>query len=238
MSVDPSSITIQKTRHSILISQPPTGTFSKQDFEYLLRTIRFAHDPLRPPVEQYSAFVSVSVDDGVFRSDLAFTMISVSVTNTGPAVLIDGQTNASAVMFDGEPVITLFGSDVVLTLFEDSSTIQAVSITLTNPRDGAERIRLSPSNIPSNINITMDGSIITLTGPASPVDFSQALTDSTIHYEYPAMESILQGDRPEFTTRYECYKSYNDNFYKVLSSIMFIYVSVHTVITPVTHDQP
>lgn len=190
------------SRHSIRISQVAgTGSFSQQDFQDLLRNIRFAHDPLRPSVEQYTAFVSVSVHDGVFTSTVAVTSIDVFIVNTPPAVLINGASNASAVMVDGEAVITLFRSGTIVTLFEDSAVIQQVSITLTNPSHSDERIQLSPLNVPSTISIAGDESRIMLTGPASPVDFSQALTDSTLHYQYPPMESILGGDQPDFTTR-------------------------------------
>lgn len=200
MSVDASIITVQKSRHSIRISQvAETGIFSHQHFEYLLRSIRYAHDPLRPSVEQYTASVSVSVHDGVFISVMAVTSIDVFIANTPPTVLLNGARNASAAMADGEATIPLlpFGA----TLFEDSTIIQQVLITLTNPSHSAEQIRFSELNVPASINVTSDESSIVLTGPATPADFSQALTDSGLYYVYPPMESILSGDRPEFTPR-------------------------------------
>lgn len=201
VSVDPSLLTIQKTRRTIVISQTSAGSLTKQDFEYVLRLIRFAHDPMRPNVDQYSAYVSVSVDDGEFRSEPAFTRIDVFITNMPPSILVNGQTNASAVMSDGEPVISLLPAGSMVTLFEDSTTVEEVSITLTNPGHSSEEIRISVDNIPNSINVTADGTTIVLRGPASPVDFDQLLTESTIYYDYPPMASILQGDRPEFTTR-------------------------------------
>lgn len=202
VSVDTSIITIQKSRRSIRISQVAgTGSFTHQDFEYLLRNVRFAHDPLRPDVEIYTAIVSVSVHDGVFTSTTAVTSINVLVANTPPAVLIDGMSDASAVMADGQPAIALFRSGTTLTLFEDTAVVQSVSITLTNPSHSEEQIQLSPLNVPSTITVSGDETSIVLTGPASPADFSQALTDSTLSYHYPPMESILGGERPDFTTR-------------------------------------
>ena len=200
-SVDPSILTVQKTRHRIRISQAGTGSFSHGDFEYLLRSIRFAHDPVRPTVEQYEAFISVSVHDGVFTSIEAVTSVDVFIVNTPPAVLIDGANEASAVMADGEVAIVLLQSGTIVTLFEDSTVIQRVSIMVTNPSHNDEEIRFSPMNVPSNISIVSSGRSVVLNGPASPAEFSQALTDSTLYYRYPAMESILGGDRPEFTPR-------------------------------------
>jgi hypothetical protein len=202
VSTDPSILTIQKSRHSIRISQVvETGFFSHQDFEYLLRSIRYAHDPVRPPVERYTAFFSVSAYDGVFTSVPAVTIVDVLVVNTPPAVLINGASNASAVMADGEATIKLLDSGTIVTLFEDSTVIREVSITLTNPSHSEELIQLSPINVPSSISVLNNGSEVVLIGPATPVEFSQALTDSTLFYQYPPMESILQGNRPHFTPR-------------------------------------
>lgn len=183
------------------MSQTSAGSFSSQDFEYLLRLIRYAHDPERPDVDQYSAHVSVSVDDGEFRSEVAVTRIDVSVTNTPPSVFINSQTSASAVMSDGEPIIRLLPAGSMAMLLEDSDIIEEVSIALTNPSHSGEQIRMATTNTPASINVSAAGNTVTLQGPASPADFSQTLTESIIYYEYPPMESILQGDVPEFTTR-------------------------------------
>lgn len=205
MSVDPNFLTIQKTRYSILVSQATGGSYSKQHFEYILRSIRFAHDPTRPQVEQYTAFVTVSVFDGLFRSEPAGTRVEVFVSNFAPTVLINGQTNSTTVMRDGVPTIPLFQSGTAITrveVLEDSLVIQSVSIILTNPSHSDEQIRLSGSNIPETITVNMTNrDIIILTGPATPANFSQALSDSTIYYKYPPMSSILEGDRPDFSTR-------------------------------------
>ena len=196
ISADSGVLTIQKSRHSIVISQAPSGTFSAHQFAYVLRDIRFAHDPVRPPVDQYSAYVSVSAYDGVFPSPLAFTRVDVFIVNIAPSVLINGQTNTGAMMFDGDIRIPIFQSDNVLIL-EDSLTIQEVSITLTNPADVDERLLVSPPPThPTNNYVTSNGAtVILFTGPASPADFSQALTETTILFEYPPMQSILQAER-------------------------------------------
>lgn len=203
VSVDPSVLTVQKNRHSILVTQTiEGGVFSAQDFEYVLRNTRFAHDPERPLVDLYSASVAVSVTDGLFTSNVAVTTIDISVTNTPPAVFINGETTTRAVMADGEGSIPLFQPDTFVELFEDTSTIEEVLISLTNPSHIDEGVSLSPpSNLPDGITVTNNGSVIILTGPATPTEFSQALTDSALYYQYPAMESILGGDRPDFTTR-------------------------------------
>lgn len=197
MSADATVLTLQKTRYSIRISQAVAGSSSHQDFEYLLRSVRYAHDPLRPSVDQYSAYVSVSVSDGALTSLVAITTIDVFVTNTPPVVFIDGERNVSAVMLDGEMEIRLDG---VVTLFDDSTRIQQVSMTLTNPSHSDEQIRISPANI-TGFTVVSEPNRIVLIGPATPAEFSLVLTESTFYYEYPPMDSILMGDRPDFTTR-------------------------------------
>lgn len=210
LSVDPAILTVQKNRHSILVTQSAAeeeegegGVFSAQDFEYVLRNVRFAHDPERPLVDSYSATVSVLVGDGLLTSNTAVTTIDVTVSNTPPAVFINGETTASAVMADGEGSgISLFQPDTYVELFEDTSTIEEVLIRLTNPSHVEEGIGLSPpSDLPDGITVVNNGSVVVLTGPATPTVFSRVLTDSTLYYRYPAMESILGGDRPVFTTR-------------------------------------
>ncbi len=206
ISVDPTIINVQKTRYNLRFSQTSSGIFSGQDFEFLLRSVRFAHDPIRPLVDRYSASVSVTAYDETFVSRIAYTDIDVSVFNIPPMVLIDGITDVSAVMTDGEPTISLLRSGVTVTVFEDTTTVERVSITLTNPSHNDEQILISaplPSNFPSSISISSSAGTISFTGPATPADFSQALTDVTILYRYPPMESILQGDEPIFTTRLE-----------------------------------
>ena len=200
VSVDPTIITIQKTRHSIRISQATDASVSRQDFEYLLRSVQFAHDPERPPVDRYSVLISVTADDGSFISEIAFNRIEILVFNIGPIVLFGGLTDVTMMMADGEVEVPLLPSGTVVSLFEDTTTIQNVSITLTNPRESDE-VYISPVNLPSTITVTSDGVKIVLRGPASPADFSQFLTDASIYYRYPPMESILRGDIPEFTTR-------------------------------------
>lgn len=208
--MDPSLLTLQKTRYSIAISQTPTGSFSRQDFEYLLRLIRFAHDPVRPEVDQYSAQVGVSASDGEFTSELAFTTIDVSVTNLAPSVLADGLSSADLQVKDGESEVPLLPATMRVSVFEDSQVIEEVTITHTNPHHtvnpghSGEGLRIAVDSAPSSsINVTVgpDGHTISLRGPASPLEFSQLLTDATIYYIYPAMDSILQGDRPDFDTR-------------------------------------
>ncbi len=183
-------------RYSIVISQGPSGTFSAQQFAYMLRNIRFAHDPMRPLMDQYAAYISVSVYDGSFSSPLAFTRVDVFITNIPPTVLIGGRTSTSVLMFDGDTEVRIFQQEDSLMLLEDTLTIQEVSVTLTNPADSEERLRVSPpTNIPGNISITsINGTTVLFTGPASPVDFSQALTETVIFHEYLPMQGILQGE--------------------------------------------
>lgn len=203
VSVDPEIVTAVKTRHSIVMSQPAAaGSVSRQDFEFLLRSVRFAHDPQRPlSVEQYSATVTVTASDGELMSEPAFTEIEVSVTNLPPSVLISSP--ASAVMSDGETSIPLFQPGTDISVFEDTTIIRNVSITLTNPRHSKEQLLIElAADTSSDISLSNSTRTnILLTGPASPSNFSQALTDARISFLYPPMESILQGDVPDFTPR-------------------------------------
>lgn len=202
VSVDPSILTFQRTRHNIRISQHTSGIYTHSNFEFLLTNIRFAHDPVRPPVDQYAAYVLVTASDGQLRSEVATTRIDVSISNVAPTVLFGGQTNTSVEMVDGQARISVLASGQLITVFEDTSVITSVSIILTNPSHSNEQITISIPNLPAGITVINNGgSSIILAGPASPVDFSQVLTDATLYYNYPPMESILQGEVPDLTTR-------------------------------------
>ena len=54
----------------------------------------FSYDPTRPVgIEQYGAEVEVSVSDGVFSSQPAFSLVRVEVVNEPPSVLLDGEVS-------------------------------------------------------------------------------------------------------------------------------------------------
>ena len=170
-------------------------------FEYLLRNIRFAHDQSRPDTTQYLSFVSVTVSDGIFTSPVATTQITVSVINQAPQVLIAGANSFDLIMRDGDASLSLTPAEI--SIIEDSSVIDSVSIELTNPQHPEERLALNTSSLPASISaaISDDGLTITLTGPASPGDFEQAALSPLVVYSYSPMSSILQGDIPNFMQR-------------------------------------
>ena len=202
MSANPRILTLQRTLHSIRITQPEAGIYGRSSFEFLLRNIRFAHDPVRPPVNEYSAYVRVIASDGQLTSEAAFTKIDVSISNFRPIIFIEGQTNVSVQMSDGQSRIELLRAGEQTTILEDTAVINSISIILVNPSHSNERISIAIPNIPDDIEIvSTGGSSILLVGPASPMDFTLALTNAILYYDYPPMESILQGDVPDFTTR-------------------------------------
>ena len=123
------------------------------------------------------------------------------VSNVAPSLSVSSQTSASAEMRDGEGEITLLPQRSMFMFLEDSDSIAEVSITLGNFNHSEERISFYTNATLGSINVTSSGRTVLLSGPASPGAFDQLLTEGTILYHYPAMESILQGDRPEFTTR-------------------------------------
>lgn len=176
-------------------------TYNHSHFEFLLRDIRFTHDPVRPPVDQYSAYVQVTASDRQLTSETATTRVDISVANFDPIIFIDGQTDVSVEMRDGMPVVELLRSMQPITVLEDTPTISRVSIILTNSQHSDERISISSPNLPANIEIISTDMSILLVGPASPQDFSMALSEAVLQYHYPRMDSILQGDEPNFTPR-------------------------------------
>jgi hypothetical protein len=167
-----------------------------------LRNIRFAHDLERPAPEvtAYEAYVQVSASDGQLSSDVAVSQIVVSIINTPPMVVFGNDTSTEVVMRDGEPIISALqvGVDIV----EDSEIISQVTLTLTNPSHQDERLyAIRGINVSSSITVTNDSSSVTLQGPASLVEFIDALHNIELYYSYPPMDSILQGDIPDFTPR-------------------------------------
>ena len=194
-------LTITRSATRLHIFQPRDGVHTFNDFEYVLRNIRFAHDPERPALDitQYEAYVRVSASDGELDSEMAVSQIIVGIINTPPMVVFGNDSMAEIVMRDGEPVIPVLqlGADIV----EDSDTISQVTLTLTNPLHENERLYAVRGNISASITITNGSSSITLQGPASRVEFIDALHNIEVYYSYPPMESILQGDVPDFTPR-------------------------------------
>ena len=194
------NITRSPTR--IQVDQSQDGTYAFSDFEYILRNLRFVHDADRPPTDiaAYEASVTVSVSDGELTSDVAVSEIVVIVTNIPPMITLGNGTAAEIVMQDGVPVIPVLqvGADIV----EDSDTISHITLTLTNPlHDNEQLYALSGESISPSITIANGSNTITLTGPASRLDFVEALNNVEIFYRYPPFESILQGEVPDFTPR-------------------------------------
>lgn len=200
-------ITITRSATRLHFFQPQDGIHTFSDFEHILRNIRFAHDPERPApdIAEYEAYVRVSASDGELSSEVAVTQIAVSIVNTPPIVLFGNDTMTEVVMQDGEPVIQVLqvGADIV----EDSETISQVTLALMNPSHENERLYAIRGNVSSSITITNGSSSITLQGPASRVEFIDALHNIEVYYSYPPMESILQGDVPDFTPRLAITKS-------------------------------
>ena len=163
--------------------------------------MRFAHDVERPApdITEYEAYFRVSASDGQLSSEVAVSQIVVGISNTPPMVMFGNDTTTEVVMRDGEPVIPVLqvGADIV----EDSETISRVTLTLTNAVHETERLYAIRGNVSSSITITNDSSSVTLQGPASLVEFIDALHNIEVYYSYPPMESILQGDVPNFTPR-------------------------------------
>ena len=167
-----------------------------------MRNIRFAHDPARPPTDiaAYEASVLVSVSDGMQTSSVATSQITVTITNLPPAILLGNDTTAEVVMRDSEPVIQVL--QVGVDIIEDSDTISHITLTLTNPVHDSEQIfAVNGGSVSPSITVTNDTNSVTLTGPASQLEFIDALNRVEISYNYPAMDSILQGDVPDFTPR-------------------------------------
>ena len=195
-------ITITRSATRLHFFQPQDGVHTIGDFEYILRNVRFAHDLERPApdVSEYEAYVQVSANDGQLSSEVAASQITVSIVNTPPMVVFGNDTTTEVVMRDGEPVIPALqvGVDIV----EDSETISRVTLTLTNPSHQDERLyAIRGINVSSSISITNDSSSVTLQGPASLVEFIDALHNIEVYYSYPPMDSILQGEIPDFTPR-------------------------------------
>ena len=206
MSTDPYVLTVQRAPQSIVISQAPSGSLSGENFAYILRRIVYSHSTIRPLPGQYFGSVSVSAFDGNLTSQVAVTTITLNVNNGRSSVLINEQARpgvaSMTTVFDGETTIPILEPDDVIQVMDDTSVIQEVSITLTNPADSGERLVPSlPTDLPPRISVGGSGTRIVFTGPATPQDFSTALTDTTIQYQNPAMDSILQGERPSFDTR-------------------------------------
>ena len=196
-----SHITIIRSATRLHFFQPQDGVHSFSDFEYILRNIRFAHDVDRPApdITEYEAYVQVSASDGQLSSEVAVSRIVVGVINTPPMVVFGNDTMTQVVMRDGEPVIPVLqvGADIV----EDSETISQVTLILTNAVHETERLYAIRGNVSTSITITNDSSSVILQGPASRVEFIDALHNIEVYYSYPPMESILRGDVPDFTPR-------------------------------------
>ena len=200
-STNPRYLTVTRSPTRIEVAQLQDGSHDFGDFEMVLRDIRFVHDPVRPPTEvtEYEAFVSVSASDGELTSDIAVSRIVVSVRNLPPIVVLGNSTATEVVMQDGQPVIPVLqvGADII----EDSDTISQVILTLNNPFHQDERIYSSGGYVSPSITVTNGSNSVTLSGPASLLDFVEALNNIQVLYSYPPMESILQGDVPDFTPR-------------------------------------
>ena len=200
-STNPLYLTVTRSPTRIEVTQTEDGSYGFSDFETVLRNIRFVHDPARPPtdVTEYEAYVAISADDGELLSDIAVSRIVVSISNLPPMVLLNNMTMTEVVMRDGEPVIQVL--QVSADIIEDSDTISQVTLTLTNPLHPNERIYASGGYVSPLITIINGSDSVTLMGPASLSEFVDALNNIQVYYNYPPMESILQGDRPDFTPR-------------------------------------
>ena len=194
-------ITVTRSATRLHFFQPQDGVHTFSNFEYVLRNIRFAHDLERPTpdITEYEVYVRVSASDGELSSEVAVSQIVVNIVNTPPMVLFGNDTMTEVVVRDGEPVIPVLqvGADII----EDSETISQVTLTLSNAMHEDERLYAIRGNVSSLITVTNDSTSITLQGPASLVEFIDALHNIEIYYSYPPMESILQGDVPDFTPR-------------------------------------
>ena len=200
-STNPLYLTVARSRTRIEVTQTEDGRYGFSDFEMVLRNIHFVHDPARPPtdVTEYEAFVSISANDGELTSEVAVSRIVVSISNLPPMVLLDNRTTTEVIMRDGEPVVQVL--QVSTDLIEDSDTISQITLTLTNPLHPNEQIYASGGYISPLITIMNGSNSVTLLGPASLSEFVDALNNVQVYYNYPPMESILQGDRPDFTPR-------------------------------------
>ena len=166
-----------------------------------MRSIRFVHDPRRPSadVTGYEASVRVSVSDGELTSEVALSRIEVTIANLPPVVTLGNSTTGEIIMQDGKPVIQVVqvGADII----EDSDTILRVTLMLTNPFHASEQLYALRGNVSPFITVQNGSNSVTLQGPASVPEFINALNSIEVLYSYPPMESILQGDIPDFTPR-------------------------------------
>lgn len=197
----PLFLTVNRSATSIQVIQPQDGGYTFSDFEYVLRNIRFAHGPIRPPSEisEYEAVVRVAANDGEHTSEIAVSRIIVTITNSPSVILFGNDSTTEIVMRDGQPVVRVLQVDA--NIIEDSDIISHITLTLTNPSHENERLYALGGSASSSISITNGSNSVTLTGPASPLEFAEALNNTDIFYSYPPMESILQGDVPDFTPR-------------------------------------
>ena len=197
--ISPGELSIERSNTTLYFTSQDLSV-DRMMFEYLLRNIRFVHDPSRP-ASQYLSLVRVTVSDGLFTSPVVATHITVSVVNQASRVQIAGADSVAMTMRDGEGSLSLTPAEISIT--EDSSMVASMSIELTNPQHPDERLTLNTSSLPTSLSaaISEDGLTITLTGPASPRVFEQAASMPLVGYSYPPMSSILQGDIPNFMQR-------------------------------------
>lgn len=200
-SSTPGVLTVVGSGDSIRLLQTTSGDIPTSNFEYVLRNIRFAHGPSRPD-KDYTAFIRVTANDGQFGSEVATTRIDVQVSNQAPRVEINDQNIFQVVMQDGDERIPLLPNASSISVIEDSRIINSLSIILVNPAHSDEQIMYNVSDLPSSLTFYINGQSFILNGTATPTEYIDALASLSLEYYYPPMESILQGDIPDFTPRY------------------------------------
>ena len=197
VSQDPNTLSINRTQYSIEVVQSESSVLPPVVFTQVLRSVRFEHDPTRPEDSIYTAMVTVTASDGELESDPAVSVISVILTNAVPTILFNGAMELTNEIRDGVTTLPLLPTGTTLTIQEDGTMLESVTLTLTNPRIGSERLEVS--ELSTSIESSYVGPSLLLMGPANISEFTAVLRE--VRYVYPPMESILMGEAPDFTLR-------------------------------------
>jgi len=118
------------------------------------------------------------------------------------AINFSKEFDITVVMHDGVPSLPI---SPAITIIEDSSTLQSVTIAVSNAIHQEESIVVMEEGLPGNISVSYsaDRHSVTLSGMTSPLSYATAV--SQVSYSYPRMESILEsaleGNDPDFTPR-------------------------------------
>ncbi|WP_182869937.1 DUF4347 domain-containing protein [Rhodopirellula sp. JC639] len=161
-----------------------TGTDTVANYQQVLRTIRYNNLSLTP--NSSTRTIQFVANDGATNSNTATAIVGVSTVNNAPSLDLDANDSSGASGGDYSATFVEGGGAVLISDFSDailndvdSANLSFLTVTITNPLDGADESLVADTS-GTSLSAAYAGGTLTLSGTDSVANYQQVLR--TIRY--------------------------------------------------------